>query len=404
MSSSGLRVGVVGGGIGGLTLAIALREMGVHVEVFEQSSELREIGAAVALSANSTRLLARLGVAESLAATASEVTELQFRRWSDGELLWAHEVGKWYREKCGGPFYGIHRQDLQRALIDRLGPGVIRLNHRFVDMTEEPDGTRLNFEGGETARAHIVVGADGIHSPLRRRVAGEAQAAFSRDVGFRGLIPVERLPSLPDPGAIQFWPGPGGHLLHYPIEGGAIINFLAVVDREEWTEPTWKVPATVQEAVEAFDGWHPAVTEMVGAVEEDPAWWALHDYRPLKRWTAGRVVLLGDSAHAMLPHQGQGANQAIEDAIALSHLLLAEARPDDYAGAFRRYEALRMPRTRRVQRYSRFAAKYLHVPDGPVAERRNAGLQTLADDIAWIHDYDVEEATGAASDHVRSAG
>lgn len=157
----------------------------------------------------------------------------------------------------------------------------------------------------------------------------------------------------------------------------------------------------------AFEGWHPAVTEMVGAVEDDPAWWALHDYGPLERWSAGRVVLIGDAAHAMLPHQGQEANQSIEDAVALAHHLLSEAGPGDYGRAFRRYEALRMKRTRRAQLYSRFGARYLHLPDGPKAEKRNARIHRLDRDIAWIHDYDVEEALaakGALSEGVGSTG
>ncbi|MGH3087604.1 MAG: FAD-dependent monooxygenase, partial [Rubrobacteraceae bacterium] len=304
MSSDEFRVAVAGAGVGGLTLAIALRELGVEAEVFEQSSELAEIGAAVALAANSTRLLRRLGVDEALAETSWEPTELQFRRWDDGALIWSHPVGEWYRNRCGAPFYGMHRKHLQRALIDRLGPGVVRLSHKVVDVEEEPDRARLMFEGGQSAFADVVVGADGVHSALRQRVVGgDPKAVFSCDVGFRGLIPVEKLPSLPDPGSIQFWPGPGGHLLHYPINAdGGVVNFLAVVDREKWDEPTWKVEAEVKEALAAFEGWHPAVTEMVGAVEEDPAWWALHDYAPLESWTAGRVVLLGDAAHAMLPH------------------------------------------------------------------------------------------------------
>jgi salicylate hydroxylase len=395
VSAVELRVAVVGGGIGGLTLAIALRRLGVEVEVFEQAPEMGEIGAAVALSANGTRHLRTLGVDEALT-TAAEPSELQFRRWDDAELIWAHRVGEWYRERCGAPYYGIHRADLQSALVDSLDSGVVHLGHQAVDVVEETDGARLMFEGGETAFAHVVVAADGIHSVLREKVAGEEPpAVFSGGVGYRGLIPVEQLPTLPDPMALQFWAGPGGHLLHYAVDGGKLVNFLAVVDQPEWTETSWKVGAEVQEAVDAFDGWHPAVTEMVGAVgeDEDPAWWALHDYEPLERWTAGRLVLMGDSAHAMLPHQGQGANQAIEDAVALAHLL---AEHDDFRQAFRRYEALRMRRTRRVQWYSRFAGKAVHVPDGPEAERRNAGLSTTAEDIAWIHEYDVEEDLAAA--------
>lgn len=404
MSSSGLRVAVVGGGIGGLTCAIALRRLGVEVEVFEQSSELGEIGAAVALSANGTRLLRSLGVDEALT-TATEPTQLQFRRWDTGDLIWSHPVGEngWYRKRCGAPYYGIHRKDLQHALIETLGQEIIRLNHRCVDVAEEPDGAWLAFEGGRTALADVVVGADGIHSTLREKVAGEgAEAVFSRDVGFRGLIPVEKLPSLPEPGTIQFWPGPGGHMLHYAIDGGETVNFLAVVDRPEWTEEAWKAPCETYEALAAFEGWHPAVTEMVGAVEDDPAWWALHDYPPLARWAAGRVVLIGDAAHAMLPHQGQGANQAIKDAVALARIL-SEARPDDYKNAFHRYEAMRMKRTRRARRYSRLPAMYLHMPDGAEAERQDARIQRLHEDIAWIHAYDIEEALAAEDKQPRKS-
>lgn len=405
VSAAGLRVAVVGGGIGGLTLAIALRKSGVDVEVFEQSSELGEIGAAVALSANGTRHLHTLGVDESLT-SAFEPTFLQFRRWDTGDLIWSHPVGEggWYRERCSAPYYGIHRKNLQRALIETLGEDAIRLGHRLVDVEEGSDGATLLFEGGESAFAHVVVGADGIHSTLRRRVAGGgAEAVFSRDVGFRGLMPVEKLPSLPEPGAIQFWPGPGGHMLHYAIEGGSIVNFLAVVDRAEWTESSWKVETTVEEALAAFEGWHPAVREMVGAVEDDPAWWALHDYAPLGRWSMGRVVLIGDAAHAMLPHQGQGANQAIEDAVALARLL-SETRSDEHESAFSRYENLRMKRTRRAQRYSRFPAMYLHMPDGKEVERRNERIRNLHEDIAWIHTYDVEEDLASAASETADRG
>jgi salicylate hydroxylase len=393
--SAGLRVAVAGGGIGGLTLAIALRKFGVEVEVFEQSRELGEIGAAVALSANGTRHLRTLGVDESLT-SAFEPTFLQFRRWDSGEIIWSHPVGEggWYRRKCGAPYYGIHRKDLQRALVETLGEDSIRLGHRLVAAEDGPDEARLVFENGERASADVVVGADGIHSALRRKVAGDADAVFSRDVGFRGLIPVEKLPSLPEPGAIQFWPGPGGHMLHYAIEGGSVVNFLAVVDRESWTENSWKVEASVEEALAVFEGWHPAVREMVGAVEDDPAWWALHDFLPLEKWSEGRVVLVGDAAHAMLPHQGQGANQAIEDAVALARIL-ADTRPGEYRHAFRRFEDLRMDRTRRIQRYSRFPAMFLHMPDGEGAERRNERIRRLDEDIAWIHTYDVAKDAAA---------
>ena len=235
--------------------------------------------------------------------------------------------------------------------------------------------------------ADVVVGADGVHSAVRHAVAGDRTPVFSGTVGYRGLVPVEALPSLPDPTPLQFWAGPRAHLLHYSIEGGTIVKFLAVVRQAAWTSPGWNEACDVGEALAAYEGWHPAVTEMVGAVAEGSRW-ALHDHVPLPRWSAGRVVLIGDAAHAMLPHQGQGANQTIEDAILLADLL-AEAPADDRPEAFARYEAL--------QRWSRLAADWMHLPDGPAAERRDARLQSADADLAWIPGYDVRAGRTAAA-------
>jgi salicylate hydroxylase len=196
-------------------------------------------------------------------------------------------------------------------------------------------------------------------------------------------VPVGQLPSLPDPSAIQFWVGPGRHLLHYGIDGGRMINFLAVVRQRTWDAEQWVEPCAVEDAVDAFAGWHAAVTEMVGAVGEMQRW-ALHDHPPLTRWSGRHVTLLGDAAHAMLPHHGQGANQTIEDAVALADRL-ADGRPD----ALQRYEAVRRSRTRHVQRHSRHAADRLHLPDGAEAARRDAALAQLPEQLAWIHGHDV---------------
>jgi salicylate hydroxylase len=184
--------------------------------------------------------------------------------------------------------------------------------------------------------------------------------------------------------------GPGAHLLHYPIQGGSVINFLAVIDGpERWTAPAWMEPAEPGAHLEAFTGWHPAVTEMLTAVPQSPRW-GLFARRPLARWSRGPVVLLGDAAHAMLPHQGQGANQTIEDAAVLAAELAAELdRAADVPAALRRYQLRRQVRTRQVQLMSWAASAALHLPDGPAARRRDAALARLPDDLAWIHGYDV---------------
>jgi salicylate hydroxylase len=388
-----LRIAIVGGGIGGLTLAIALAARDVPCTVYEQAAEHREIGAGVALSANATRHLHRLGLGDALDAVSVVPSALVFRRWDDGRIIASHAIGARYREAFGAPYYGVHRVPLQEVLTAALPPGVVELGYRCtcVDVGDDGREARVEFDDGRTVTADLVVGADGVHSVVRRAVAGEQPAVYSGTVGYRGLVAVTALPSLPDPTPLQFWAGPRGHLLHYAIDGGRTINFLAVARQREWTSPTWNEPCDVADSLAAYAGWHPAVTEMVGAVPEGSRW-ALHYYAPLPRWSAGRAVLIGDAAHAMLPHQGQGANQTIEDAVLLADLL-AETRPHDLDRALAAYEALRRTRTERIQRWSRLTADWMHLPDGPAAERRNARMRAADADLIWIHGYDVRDAT-----------
>ncbi len=384
---SGLKVAVVGGGIGGLVLALALRERGITVEVYEQADELREVGAAVALSANGTRELRRLGLGERVEAVSVVPSALVIRNGITGDVIADHPMGDRYEATFGAPYYGVHRVPLLQALGDALGREGLNLNHRCVEVAESASGVELRFADGSSATADVVVGADGVHSVIRPHVAGEVRGRFSGTVGYRGLVPVEDMPSLPDPTPLQFWAGPGRHLLHYPIDGGRTVNFLAVVRVPEWTQETWMEECAVTDAVDAYAGWHPAVTEMVGATDVG-ARWALHDLAPLKRWHTDRVVLMGDAAHAMVPHQGQGANQTIEDAIALADCLADPHAPDDLASALRRYVALRRKRTTVVQWLSRRTVDLMHLPDGPEIAPRDALFADLYSGLAWIHAHD----------------
>lgn len=394
MSATSPRVAIVGAGIGGLTLAIALRERGIPAEVFEQASEMREVGAAVALAANGTRLLERLGLGDELAAVSTEPTELIHRDGRDGRRIAAHPVRGWYRDRFGAPFYGLHRVELQRILGTAWGDDGLHLGARLDGLHDQPDGVALEFSSGYTAEADLVVGADGVHSAVRRWVVGGADARYSGTSGFRGLVPIERLPSLPDPHAIQFWMGPGAHLLHYAIGGGQTVNFLAVVDwPRRWPHDSWMAEAQPGEHLAAFEGWHPAVTEMLDAVPMSPRW-GLFARPPLRRWSKGRAVLIGDAAHAMLPHHGQGANQTIEDAVALADCLAASA-PGQHAEAFERYQSQRRTRTRQVQRGSWVTSDVLHLPDGPEADRRNRALADLPESLRWIHEYDMGRVLSA---------
>jgi salicylate hydroxylase len=234
-----------------------------------------------------------------------------------------------------------------------------------------------------------VIGSDGVRSVVRRFVTGGEDAVYSGTSAFRGIVPVDRLPSLPDPQAIQFWMGPDAHLLHYAIGGqGDAVNYFAVVEGPAvWPHADkWVAEVAPGEAAAAFAGWHPAVTEMVGAVEHTVRW-GLFTVRPLLRWSRGRAVLLGDSAHAMLPHHGQGANTTIEDAITLAELLIG-ATASDLDNLLGRYQALRRARTRKIQRSSSVTNDLLHLPDGPELADRDRRVSRFPEDFGWIHEFD----------------
>ena len=392
---SAIKVAVVGGGIGGLVLALALRERGIGFDLYEQADELREVGAAVALSANGTRELRRVGVGEPIEAVSVVPSALVIRRGDTGEVIADHPIGRdgAYEATFGAPYYGVHRVALLEALAEVLGSEGLHLGRRCVGVEERPSGAELRFADGSSATSDVVVGADGVHSVIRPHVAGPIRATFSGTVGYRGLVPVEDMPSLPDPTPLQFWAGAGRHLLHYSIHGGKTVNFLAVVRVREWTNDEWMEKCPVSDAVDAFAGWHPAVTEMVGAPGSG-ARWALHDIEPLKRWHTDRVVLMGDAAHAMVPHQGQGANQTIEDAVALADCV-ADADRGDLASGLRRYADLRRRRTAAVQRLSRRTADLMHLPDGSEQRARDELFGDLYSDLAWIHSYDAHGESAA---------
>jgi salicylate hydroxylase len=402
-----LRIAITGGGIGGMTLALALRQRGLEAEVFEQAPELAEIGAAVALSANATRELRRLGVLDPITAASTEPSELIYRNWHDGRRIAAHPVHQdlQYQKRFGAPYHGIHRADLQRVLSGALGGAGLHLGHRLVDLVDQGDSIRLAFANGRSAEADLVVGADGVRSVVRNFVTGGEDAVYSGTSAFRGIVPVEKLPALPDPQAIQFWMGPNAHLLHYAIGGrGEDVNFFAVVEGPAtWPHADkWVIDAEPGEAVAAFAGWHPAVTEMIAA-----GWvtmrWGLFTVRPLLRWFRSRAVLLGDAAHAMLPHHGQGANTTIEDAITLAELLTSAA-PGDLGAVLGRYQALRRARTRTIQRSSRVTNDLLHLPDGPAQADRDRRVSRFPEDFGWIHEFDALQAASKAGQTAKMAG
>jgi salicylate hydroxylase len=391
MAANPLTVGVIGGGIGGLTAALALLRAGVDVHLYEQAAQLSEVGAGVQVSPNASRVLHGLGLADSLAATGVKPLAWHQRRWDDGRTLLRAPLAEALEATFGFPHYQMHRADLLAALAAEIPAERIHLGHRLAAVTEHDDGVEARFAGGPAARLDVLVGADGIHSTVRQWLFGPDQPRFTGCAAYRAVVPAERLRHLGLEVTAQIFMGPGGHFVHYFISGRRSVNFVAVVERDEWTRESWTDRGEIADALAAFAGWHPQVREIIGAADETYVW-ALFDRPPLPRWSAGRVTLLGDAAHAMLPFMAQGAAQAMEDAATLA-ACLRHASPTEVPAALRRYERTRLPRTTRLQEMSAGNKTRFHLPDGPAQRERDAqiaaGSQAWSlNALAWLYDHD----------------
>src|SRR5512145_2411437 len=320
-AGSPLSVAVIGGGIGGLAAALALRAAGIDAQAFEQAPVLAEVGAGIQISPNASRLLRRLGLADALEQRGVRPVAVHQRRWQDARTLQRAPLGDAVEAAFGAPYYHFHRADLLEALAGALPPGAIHLAHRLTGFVDHGDRVEAAFDNGARAVADALVGADGIHSTVRAALFGPERPRFTGCIAYRGLVPAERLAHLGLEIVSSNWMGPGGHFVHYFVAGRRLVNFVAVNERETWTRESWTDRGQVADALAAFDGWHPQVRAIIGAVDETFIW-ALFDRLPLERWSVGRVTLLGDACHAMLPFMAQGAAQAIEDGATLAACLV----------------------------------------------------------------------------------
>lgn len=393
------RIAVIGGGIGGLTFAIAMQHHGIDVDIYEQAAELKEVGAAVALSANATRFYYdKWNMGESFEEVAFEISDLIYRDGKTGEVIGRHKGGQAYRELFGAPYLGIHRAELQRILSTQIGMEKIHLNKRLENIDDTGEKVLLKFKDGSTAEADMVIGADGVRSSVRNLMLGYEDYIYAGYTAFRGIVPIDKLPSMPDPTAIQFWMGEDGHCLHYPIGGDrkGDINFF-LVERTPGTWPTNRSTAPTEdgEQLNHFKDWHPALTEMISSntLKTVNERWGMVYRMTLGRWSKGRVTLLGDAAHALVPHHGQGANQSIEDAVVLADCI-ASAENTSIAETFERYERLRRGRARKVVYASVTTGDMLHLPPGTERERRDARLgshDAMLHHLDWIHGFDASD-------------
>jgi 2-polyprenyl-6-methoxyphenol hydroxylase-like FAD-dependent oxidoreductase len=393
--SAPLSVGVVGGGIGGLTAALAMLDAGLDVHVYEQARELREVGAGIQVSPNASRILHGLGLADELAALGVRPLAFHQRRWDDGRTLLRAPLGDAVVEAFGYPHYQMHRADLLATLVKALPADRIHVGHRLTSLTDHGDRVSLAFDRGETVEVDLAVGADGIHSSVRDSLVGPQSPHFTGCVAYRGLVPAKRVKSLEIPVEAQVWMGPGKHFVHYFVQNKELLNFVAIFEQDTWTRESWTDAGEVADAIGAFDGWHPQLHAILAAVDETFVW-ALFDREPLERWSRGRVTLLGDACHAMLPFFAQGAAQAIEDGAALAACVAAAS---DVPAGLRRYESVRRPRATRIQAISAQNKSRFHLPDGPDQEARDQAMATRSTDfsiqaVGWVYGHDARIVEG----------
>ena len=393
-----MKIFVVGGGIGGLTAALALLREGFDVTVFEQASELREIGAGVQVSANGTRILFSLGLENEIMAVASEAGGKEIRLWNTGRTWKLFDLGPESVERYGYPYITIHRNDLHQALaagIRRIAPNAIKLGMRCVGLDQDRNSVTLRFADGEMHRCDMAIGADGVHSNIRAALFGADEPKFTGIVAWRGVVPAEKLPDHFHRPVGTNWIGPGGHVIHYLLRRGKLMNYVSVVERSDWTVESWSVKGTTEECLADYAGWHADVKTLIKAV---PALykWALMLRQPMKKWTQGRVTLLGDACHPTLPFLAQGAVMAIEDGFVLGR---AMAENDgDYNAAFAGYEQARIERTSRIVKGAENNLHRFHNP--ALAETAGAEAYINAEwekgkvreRYEWLFTYDATSA------------
>ena len=389
------KAAIVGGGIGGLAAALALHRRGYEFDVYEQGDDITEIGGGLNLSPNALKALRTLGVEDASIATGFQDEWQRIHSWRSGTVLAQQSRKAGMREKYGAEFLNIHRADMQKVLYDHVPPAQVHARKACVEAGSTADCAFLKFADGTSAEADFVVGADGIHSAVRDSVFGKTPPRFTGCVCWRGMAPWDAVKHIPQMNELGAWWGPHGHVVHYRVRRGELVNFVAHYDSDAWTEESWTRESGKEELLQTFAGWNESLIELFNQSERYYKW-ALYDREPLEAWSRDRVTLLGDAVHPMLPYLGQGAAMAIEDGCILARILDADTS-GDVAQMLQLYEALRKPRGTRVQLASRERAKLYHTPstaarlwrDMKLALRNRFGADKTPLQAQWVYEYDV---------------
>ena len=382
---SSCRIAIVGGGLAGLAVANALARFGIAAEVFEAAPALGEVGAAVNVAPNASRALAAIGLGEQIAAVGKISPGIYTRNMQTGEFLEFNDRLK-TAARVGAPYYTFHRADLLDVLAAGLDRSTIHLGHRLVGIEERSNDVVLAFANGAKVEAEYVIAADGVRSVIRQALYGQDNPTYTGQMVWRALLNGSDVPAevLEPTGHIQ-WVGPGCHLLAYHIRGEKLVNIVTQEDTDKWVEEGWSTRGDPDEMRASFPNPEPRLEKLLSLVT-DCSKWGLFT-RPLtQNWGRGRIQLIGDAAHAMLPNAGQGACQAFEDSYILARWLEAGRDPVE---AFSNFRRVRIPRVHGVQRLSIANARFKHMRDRTAQKASIAsGQGSVHGSADWVWAYD----------------
>lgn len=368
-----LKVLIAGGGIGGLTTLLALRARGIDAQLFEQAEAFRQVGAGIQISSNATRILRSLGLGEALARACVYPEGRDYRAWDDGDRLYYTPLGARAEAQFGAPYYHAHRADLLDVLLGGVANTGFRLNARIEGFAQTADQVTVTLADGTEVTGDVLIGADGIHSTVRGQLFGKELPRYTGNVAWRGLVPAERVAHLDLGRVTGVWMGPNRSIVQYYVAAARTFNWIGISRSEQPARESWLAEGRVEDALAEYSGWHTTIRSIIAATPRVLRQ-ALYDREPLPDWRVGRVVLLGDAAHPMMPFYAQGAAQSIEDAYVLAGCLAAN--PAEPEAALTRYVQLRQPRTAWMQDLSRREEELYQMTDAAAIAARNARMRT----------------------------
>lgn len=392
----GLKVLVVGGGIGGITTVLALRQRGVDVQLYEQAPAFGQVGAGIQVSSNAARILLKLGLGDALRQVATYPEGRDYRGWDTAERLYYTPLGQKAEAHFGSPYYAAHRAELLDVLLsgltDRTG---IILGSRVARVDQDASGVTLTLTNGETAHGDILIAADGIHSTIRGQLFGKELPRYTGNVAWRGLVPAERVAHLDLGSVVGVWMGPNRSIVQYYVSAGKTFNWIGISRSAEPARESWLAEGKVEDALAEYDGWHETIRTIIGATPKVLRQ-ALYDREPLPDWQAGRIVLIGDAAHPMMPFYAQGGAQSIEDAYVLAGCI-AEGQ-DKPLDALARFVKMRQPRTAWMQGLARREEQSYQANDAATIKARNEKMRasrtpetaTFPPEQERLYGYDAE--------------